>query len=901
MPAEKAARRVLKRRFKAVQRLLPVASRHGRDDPEHIHRLRVATRRAGASLRVFGDLAKGGAVSRARRMLKRIRRSAGGARDCDVHGRMFAELRQRAEGDRSAAIDFLIERLRGERESAQRRVEETADRYPKKRMRRVRRALLRAVGDRAEDVGGATLREAAADKLAALIERVREAAALDLQDMENVHALRIEGKRLRYALEIFAPCFNPDTHRRLYERLVQTQDRLGEVTDVDAVIDRLSRVVEEMRSESASPILLRGVESLLERYRELLLRRHHAFLSEWDSLGAQGVLEQLRCAIAPSQGADHPPRAEDARSTPADLGQNPANPDDGAAAATNGAPKRTAPGTGTQRSDRTRLAAIDVGTNSTRLVVVETRPEGGYRVLDDEKETTRLGQGLDTTGQLSPEAVEHTIVTIARMKGIAEGYNAEAIRVIGTAAVREASNGEDFVLALRDRVGVELEIISADEEARLSFLSASRAFDLGSVNAAVVDIGGGSAEVVLSCSGVVDRVYTVPLGAVRLTDRFGGPEAAATRRYKQMRSAIKEEIESRVGRIPFSPQIFIGTGGTFTTLGAISIRRELGPAAGGLFAMGVQGHEMKRSEVRHLLDYLREMPLRQRVRVPGLSADRAEIIVAGAALAECLMRKLDTNRLRVHEGGIRHGLILDMIERRGGPSADDQPESADPMRAVRRFARACGYEHRHSRHVAMLSLQIFDRLAHTLGHERDDRFSGRERTLLEAAAILHDVGYLINYAAHHKHSYHMILNADLSGLSARETAVVANVARYHRRTTPKKKHRNFARLAEGDRELVRRLAGILRVADGLDRTHMQSVAGVDVHICPDEALFRVLAPEEPSVDIWGARRKSALFEKVFGLSPRFEWVRCDADDSAQGEARRDASQPGEAQTPLPAT
>jgi exopolyphosphatase/guanosine-5'-triphosphate,3'-diphosphate pyrophosphatase len=242
--------------------------------------------------------------------------------------------------------------------------------------------------------------------------------------------------------------------------------------------------------------------------------------------------------------------------------------------------------------------------------------------------------------------------------------------------------------------------------------------------------------------------------------------------------------------------------------------------------------------------------------------------------------------VRVHEGGIRDGLLLSMAREGISPGAEGTAggQAIDPMKGVRRFAKACGYEAAHARHVTGLALEIFDQLAEQMGSRggagevpdgqawpaRLD-FGAEARLLLEAASLLHDVGYLINYAQHHKHSFHLITHADLPGFTTRQVRVIANVARYHRAAEPKLKHRTFAALGEGDRALVRQLAGVLRVADGLDRTHMQSVAGVRVKVGKGVAAFEVRAEREPSVDMWGAVRKAGLFKDVFGVLPEFEW------------------------------
>jgi exopolyphosphatase/guanosine-5'-triphosphate,3'-diphosphate pyrophosphatase len=516
-----------------------------------------------------------------------------------------------------------------------------------------------------------------------------------------------------------------------------------------------------------------------------------------------------------------------------------------------------------------RIAAIDVGTNSIRLIIAEASADGNYRILDDEKETTRLGQGLAANGVLAATAMEQSVLALARMKSIADGFGVEVIRAIGTCAVREAENRAEYLAMVRTRAGLEVEPISSQQEAQLAHLSVIHAFDLRNIPAAIVDLGGGSTEVVLSTGGVVEQVFSLPLGAVCLTEQFGGPEDAARANYERMCRFIRRRLQQEIGKPPFVPQVMFGTGGTFTSLANISKHRNF-PANGR--GTGVRGYEMQRSEVRHVIDSIRDLPLRARARVPGLSSDRSDIIVAGGAIVERVLKHLGVNRLVVHDGGVRDGLLLTMV-RELFPSSDGAalPNPLDRLRPIRQFATACGYEERHANHVARLAAQIFDQLASREREPPDHWNHESNRLLLEAAALLRDVGYLINYSRHHLHSYHLIFHSDLVGFTPREIQLIALVARYHRRAMPKKKHPEFAALSKVDRRLVRRLAAILRLADGLDRNRILMVSRVELRVEDGVACFQLEAADEPSVDMWGAQQKSKLFKKVFGLKPRFEW------------------------------
>ncbi|MBI2403354.1 MAG: Ppx/GppA family phosphatase [Gemmatimonadetes bacterium] len=512
-------------------------------------------------------------------------------------------------------------------------------------------------------------------------------------------------------------------------------------------------------------------------------------------------------------------------------------------------------------TDRPRLAAIDVGTNSVRLIVAEVEPDGTYRVLDEEQEMSRLGRGLYRSGRLGHVPMERTLEALGKMKAIADGFGVKELRAIATSAVREATNGRQFCREAWRRHRLRVEVISADEEAQLAFQSVQRHFGLEGQSTAVVDIGGGSTEVILALGGVVDRIHSLPLGAVRLTERWVRSDPLKPRHWKQLKRAIDDTIKGVVGKPPFAAEVMIGSCGTFSNLAqmARSAREgEPGP---------IQGYVLTRGDVVRLLDRLRETPLGARRQIPGVNPKRADILVAGAAVVARLAKRLGTQRVVVNDRGIRDGVLLSMMQEHAGAAAPVIAETLDRLERVRRFARRCRSNERHCAHTAELALALFEQLRDTY------RLPDDARDLLQAATLLHDIGYLINHAKHHKHAYHLIMHGDLAGFTAREVELIANVARYHRRALPKRSHQNLARLDREDQRLVRQLAGILRVADGLDRTHTQAVAGVRCQVSGRGARLEVLASRSPRVELWDAERKAGLFEKAFGVSLRFEWTK----------------------------
>jgi exopolyphosphatase / guanosine-5'-triphosphate,3'-diphosphate pyrophosphatase len=501
-----------------------------------------------------------------------------------------------------------------------------------------------------------------------------------------------------------------------------------------------------------------------------------------------------------------------------------------------------------------RIAAIDIGSNSVRQIVADVTPDGGITVVDEMKAAPRLGADLDVSGVLGTAAMERAAEAVGRMATLARQLGASRIEAVATSAVRDAANAEQFVARVRQEAGLELRVIDGAAEARLSYLSALAHFDLGVGRTVVMDIGGGSLELALAADGVLDDLVSLPFGALRLTERYlrNGSSAKGLRRLREdVRDALKDVLPKRDWR---GAQL-IGSGGTFTNLAGIHLARR-----GMLVARNVHATDVPRVETEHILDSLAAMTPDERRSVPGLNAERSDIIVAGIAVAAEVMARIEARAVSVSRYGIREGLLLEAA--RVTPTIADPGEARE--RSVREFAERCHYEEGHALQVQRLALRLFDAIGERLGCTPEDRAT------LADAALLHDVGYHINYDRHHKHSYHLLLHAELLGIAPSEQVVIANVARYHRASPPRKKHRNFANLDKELRDQVVRLSAILRVADGFDRGHVSAVGELGVRwlkrairITPKPLSGREDVPLR--LEAWGAHRKSQLLAELAGV------------------------------------
>ncbi len=457
------------------------------------------------------------------------------------------------------------------------------------------------------------------------------------------------------------------------------------------------------------------------------------------------------------------------------------------------------------------IAAIDIGSNSLKLAIVQAAASDSFTIIVQERERVRLGHETLSSHRLSDEAIDLSAAAIAKFKLIAEGRGANSIIAVATASVREAQNSADFVREIESRTGVRVEVLSSIEEARLIGIAAAQAVRLDKGKLINIDIGGGSTELSLMKNGEPHKLFSMKLGAVGLTERFLLSDPPKRREIEDLRIEAKHALDRPLRKIKGETwRISTGTSGTILNLLKLINHFD---------ATGSDVITLKR--LAAINERLLKMPLAERARIPVISPQRAEVIVAGGQILETVMREVGIETLQPITFALREGVIIDHLREIEAESLPPVPDVEDArLRGVFAVGRRFGYEERHALQTAFLAERIFDQIAPVYGLERHGR------TLLSAAAILHDIGYHISHESHHKHSLYLIKHSEMTGFSEAERAIIANVARYHRGTTPREKHADFIALSEADQVTVMRLGAILRLADAFDLGYERRVSDI---------------------------------------------------------------------------
>ena len=519
-------------------------------------------------------------------------------------------------------------------------------------------------------------------------------------------------------------------------------------------------------------------------------------------------------------------------------------------------------------SDVKTLAAIDVGTNSIHMVIVEIKTSiPNFSVIEAEKATVRLGERCAQTGNLTEEAMERSLEALKRCQAICQTFKVEEIIAVATSATREAPNGQDFIRRIYEELGLHVEVISGQEEARRIYLGVISAIELKDEPHLLIDIGGGSTEMILGDGRDPLHLSSTKIGAVRLTDLFIKSDPISQTDYERLLGYVLGSIErptDDLRSLLYDKNIkslkAIGTSGTIETLIALHCKEKTG-----VIPNPLQGCEISFADLENIVWRLRRTNLEERTAM--VRQKRAEIIFAGAVVLLETMRLLGIPKIMLCQSALREGLVVDWMIRHGYIEDGWRYQSTVRDRSILKLADKYGLDTKYAKQVAEHALSIFDQ-TQGIFHE----WGEHERHLLWAAAMLHNAGHHISHDAHHKHSYYLIRNGELLGYTESEIEAIANLARYHRKSEPKKKHDNFQRLdSERLKLFVRQASTFLRLATALDRRQIGAIAAIRVLYNPrTRSCSLQLTPKQIhdpcNLELWSLDYKKHPFESQFNVT-----------------------------------
>lgn len=506
---------------------------------------------------------------------------------------------------------------------------------------------------------------------------------------------------------------------------------------------------------------------------------------------------------------------------------------------------------------KNKIAAIDVGTNSFHLVVAEVDENGLLNITAREKEVVRLGSSSGDMKFLLKDSIHRGVETLSRFAEMAKAEGAE-IRAVATSAVREAENKSEFVDKVLARTGIEIEVVSGMEEARLINIGVMHALPIYRKRALVIDIGGGSTETILSEKGENRVINSIKLGAIRLTKKYFENAKINSESIAKCQDFIKGEWQPVLEKVKdLGFDVFVGTSGTIQTIATMAYFEKRG-----FIPEVLNGLTVTRKEFLNIIEKIKSArDTNDILNLNAVDSSRADILLGGALIIEFAIKYLGIKKIVISAYALREGIVFDSIQKRDAilkfhHLADLRYQSV--LTVIKRY----NVDLVHSEHVRKICYQLFNELKdiHNLGIDEEE--------ILEVAALLHDIGIQISLDSHHKHSYYIIKNCILPGFTNDEQELIANIARYHRKSSPKKIHENFSLLSESEQKNVWILGGILRIAEGIDRRQIQSVKSISCEIINNKILLK-LKPNSPNInpdiELWGANRRKEMLETALNM------------------------------------
>jgi exopolyphosphatase/guanosine-5'-triphosphate,3'-diphosphate pyrophosphatase len=504
------------------------------------------------------------------------------------------------------------------------------------------------------------------------------------------------------------------------------------------------------------------------------------------------------------------------------------------------------------------FAVVDVGSNAMRCQVAVVDHPKHYRVLEQDRQPVRLGHDVFQTGKFNPQTIEAALKVLADFKKLADKFHVKAIRAVGTSALREAADSRSFIRRAA-KVGVPLEVLSEEEEARLISLGIMSGLRFHLPLGLFLDIGGGSVELAVANTTNTFCLFSLPLGAVRLTERFIAHDPPRRKEVKEIREFVQAQLDPvarRVQREKFT--MALGSGGTITALAETDTR--VGGDANKAGSLTV----LRRQRLRTLLELLMNEPAAERAAMISGDPKRADIIVAGGFVLHEIMSEIGLDYIFVSRRGLRDGLMVDLLQHHYAETGPWRPD-ADRSESLDQVCQKYLYDAPHAHHVSQLALNLFYQL-HDL-HQLPEKYA----SILHAAAMLHDIGLFIAHPKHHKHSYYLIKSSGMNSFNKLDLDLVANISRYHRKAHPSPKHLGFSQLSPENQDIVRKLSSLVRIADAFDFKHGQSVDALNCALKKSRTLtIAAASASNLNEEVHWAEKKGKLIQEVFNLDLTIE-------------------------------
>lgn len=502
-----------------------------------------------------------------------------------------------------------------------------------------------------------------------------------------------------------------------------------------------------------------------------------------------------------------------------------------------------------------KIAAIDAGSNAMRMIVGNVNDTWQVETLENIRLPVRLGRDVFRNGMLEEKTIQQAVDAFLHFQRVARNFGVVKTRAIATSAMREAANADILLDRIARSTGIEVEVISGAEEARLIHIAVASVIKLKGKRAVLIDIGGGSVEVTISENENITSTESYNMGTVRLLQKLdGGGESAFNMfgRKRPFSTLVREYAEAARRRIdrelgPAHVNVCVGTGGTVEELGRL--RQKL--------FKGSEADYIALSELDEIIRTLSELTVKERIRKFKLRPDRADVVLPAAIVLEIIAREAHARNVAIPGVGLKDGLLLEMADRlRTGPHP---PRRAQVWESAIQLGRKYNIDANHAALTAKLARQLFDqsRSLHNLGEE--------ERLLLEIGALLHDVGHFINTIDHDKHGYYILKANQLIGLNDHQQEMVANLVRYHRKSTPTGEDPNFRGLPQKDRIIVTKLSALLRLADGMDVSHSNHVLGTALAEKKKGWQLSLRGRGDLMLEKWALDKRRGLFEETFGV------------------------------------